>query len=67
MLAADREPMVQKALSWALRELVEHDAHAVTAFVDAHERALSGLVKREVRHKLDTGLKNPRKGARPAP
>jgi 3-methyladenine DNA glycosylase AlkD len=62
MLAADRERMVQQALSWALRELVIHDAQAVATFVNAHESELSSQVKREVRHKLDTGLKNPRRG-----
>ena len=61
MLAADREDMVQKALSWALRELVVHDPGAVSAFLEAHEGVLAARTKREVRHKLSTGLKNPRK------
>ena len=60
MLAADREDMVQKALSWALRELVWHDAVAVQAFLDTHDDHLAARVKREVRNKLTTGLKNPR-------
>jgi 3-methyladenine DNA glycosylase AlkD len=63
MLAADEERMVQQALSWALRDLVVHDATAVTAFVDAHENDLSSRTSREVRHKLATGLKNPRRSA----
>jgi hypothetical protein len=62
MLAGDREIMVQKALSWALRELVVHDAVAVSRFLDAHAD-LSALVKREVRRKLATGRKNPPRGA----
>ena len=62
MLAADREDMVQKALSWALRVLIWHDAHAVQAFLDRHDRQLAARVKREVRNKLATGLKNPRIG-----
>ena len=62
MLAADREDMVQKALSWALRELVWHDADAVQAFLDMHDDHLAARVKREVKNKLDTGLKNPRRG-----
>ena len=61
MLAADREDMVQKALSWALRELVWHDANAVQAFLHAHDGHLAARVKREVKSKLDTGLKNPRR------
>lgn len=61
MLAADREDMVQKALSWALRELVWHDADAVHAFLDTRDKDLAARVKREVRAKLATGLKNPRR------
>jgi hypothetical protein len=64
VLAGDREIMVQKALSWALRELVWHDPMAVAHFVDAHEDALSSLAKREVRHKLTTGLKNRRRASK---
>ena len=62
MLAADGEDMVQKALSWALRELVWHDADAVRSFLEAHDDHLAARVKREVRSKLTTGLKNPRRG-----
>ena len=62
MLAADHEDMVQKALSWALRELVWHDADAVQSFLDVHDDHLAARVKREVRTKLTTGLKNPRRG-----
>ena len=62
MLAADREDMVQKALSWALRELVWHDSDAVRSFLDVHDEHLAARVKREVRSKLTTGLKNSRRG-----
>ena len=61
ILAADHEDMVQKALSWALRELVWHDADAVQHFLDAHDENLAARVKREVRNKLTSGLKNPRR------
>ena len=61
MLAADREDMVQKALSWALRELVWHDRDAVQHFLEAHDEHLAARVKREVRNKLTSGLKNPRR------
>ena len=60
LLAADPDDMVVKALSWALRELVGHDPRAVRAFLDEYEMVLAGRVKREVQHKLETGLKNPR-------
>ena len=62
MLAAAREDMVQKALSWALRELVWHDSDAVRSFLDVHDEHLAARVKREVRSKLTTGLKNSRRG-----
>lgn len=60
-LAADHEDMVWKALSWALRELVWHDAEAVRSFLEAHDDHITARVKREVRNKLATGLKNPRR------
>ena len=59
-LVADRDDMVVKALSWALRQLVVWDPNAVHAFLDAHDKALAARVRREVRNKLETGLKNPR-------
>ena len=55
---SDRDDMVTKALSWALRELVVHDRAAVEAFLAAHDDLLAAHVKREVRNKLTTGLKN---------
>jgi 3-methyladenine DNA glycosylase AlkD len=61
LLVADHEDMVVKALSWALRELVYFDPHAVEAFLEKHDDVLAGRVKREVGSKLRTGLKNPRK------
>lgn len=62
-LAHDPDDMVAKALSWALRALVVHDADAVGAFLEEQEAVLAARVKREVRHKLATGLKNPRRTA----
>jgi 3-methyladenine DNA glycosylase AlkD len=61
MLVADHDDMVVKALSWALRQLVVHDPDAVWDFLHTHDDALAARVKREVRNKLTTGLKNPRK------
>ncbi len=58
-LAADHDDMVVKALSWALRELVPHDPPAVSAFLAEYDAVLAARVKREVRHKLATGRKNP--------
>jgi 3-methyladenine DNA glycosylase AlkD len=61
LLVADHDDMVVKALSWALRELVVHDPDAVDEFLSQYEDALAARVKREVRNKLTTGLKNPRR------
>lgn len=60
LLVDDADDMVVKALSWALRVLVVHDPDAVRGFLSEHDDVLASLVKREVRNKLTTGLKNPR-------
>jgi 3-methyladenine DNA glycosylase AlkD len=62
-LVADRDDMVEKALSWALRVLATREPGAVVTFMADHERALAARVKREVGNKLSSGLKNPRKRA----
>ena len=62
ILERDRDPMVAKALSWALRELAKRDPGAVRAYLEARAGVLPALVLREVRNKLETGLKNPRRG-----
>jgi 3-methyladenine DNA glycosylase AlkD len=59
MLVEDRDDMVVKALSWALRELVVHDPEAVRKFTRVHDEMLAARIKREVRNKLETGLKSP--------
>jgi 3-methyladenine DNA glycosylase AlkD len=61
LLVDDHDDMVEKALSWALRQLVVHDAAAVSNFITGHEARLGSRVKREVSHKLRTGLKSPRR------
>ena len=61
LLVEDRDDMVVKALSWALRELVPYDPAAVRDFLERHKQALAARVSREVRNKLETGLKNPRR------
>ncbi|MBE0411751.1 MAG: DNA alkylation repair protein, partial [Anaerolineales bacterium] len=57
----DCEDMVIKALSWALRELVVHDVRAVEEFLSKYEGILAARAKREVKHKIKTGLKFPRR------
>ena len=61
LLVDDRDDMVVKAMSWALREIVVHDPDAVRGFLTEYEEVLAARVKREVRNKLTTGLKNPRR------
>lgn len=61
LLVHDHDDMVVKALSWALRELVVHDADAVVNFLHEHQDVLSARVIREVSNKLVTGLKYPRR------
>jgi 3-methyladenine DNA glycosylase AlkD len=63
-LVDDHDDMVEKALSWALRELVVHDPRAVEAFLKAHAGRLGSRVRREVGNKLRTGLKSPPPGTR---
>ena len=57
-LVDDRDDMIVKALSWALRELSKADANAVQQFVDDHRDAIAPRVKREVSNKLTRGTKN---------
>ena len=66
LLVADRDDMVVKALSWALRALAERDHAAVRRFVAARGERLAARVRREVGHKLRTGRKNPRRAERVA-
>ncbi|HEY1378541.1 MAG TPA: DNA alkylation repair protein, partial [Gemmataceae bacterium] len=56
-LASDRDDMVVKALSWALRELAKRDPAAVRGFLARHGDRLAARVRREVVSKLTTGLK----------
>jgi 3-methyladenine DNA glycosylase AlkD len=57
-VVSDRDDMVVKALSWALRELAKRDPAPVVAFLEEHEELLPARVKREVRRKIETGRKN---------
>lgn len=58
LLVADREDMVVKALSWALRSVIAHDAARVRAFMAEPDAELAPRVRREVGAKLRTGLKS---------
>jgi 3-methyladenine DNA glycosylase AlkD len=53
--------MVVKGMSWALRELAKRDPAAVEGFLREQAGALAARVVREVRNKLTTGRKNPKR------
>ena len=55
----DHADLINKAMSWALRELAKVDAIPVIDFIDQYEDRLHSRVLREVRNKIKTGRKNP--------
>lgn len=57
-VVTDRDDMIVKALSWALRELSKSDKTAVENFMEKYDEQLAGRVRREVYTKLETGRKN---------
>ena len=61
VLIDDHDDMVVKAMSWALRELIPHDAEVVRDFLRKYDHVLASRIKREVNNKLTTGLKNPKR------
>jgi 3-methyladenine DNA glycosylase AlkD len=60
LLVPDKDDMVIKALSWALREMAKKHPEEAENFLAEHKLVLSARVTREVSSKLTTGLKNPR-------
>ena len=54
----ERQHMIWKALSWALRELSKRDREAVWDFLEKYESRCPKQVVREVTHKLEFGTKN---------
>jgi hypothetical protein len=65
LLIDDREDMIVKAVSWALRMLAPWQPKAVEDFLETHGDRLAPRVRREVRNKLRTGHKNPKSGPTP--
>lgn len=60
-LVDDRDDMVVKALSWALRELAKRDPESASRFIEQEGTRLATRVRREVKTKLETGRKVRRK------
>jgi 3-methyladenine DNA glycosylase AlkD len=61
MVLDDRDDMVVKAVSWALRELAKRQPAVVERFISVHDERLAPRVRREVHSKLRTGLKSARR------
>lgn len=59
LLVDDRDDMVVKAMSWALRALGTREPNAVQRFLIDYKGRLASRVVREVGNKLRTVLKNP--------
>jgi 3-methyladenine DNA glycosylase AlkD len=59
LLIDERDEMIVKALSWALRVLVARDPEVVRQFIEGNDARLPALVRREVRQKPATGRKSP--------
>jgi 3-methyladenine DNA glycosylase AlkD len=57
-VVGERQPMIWKALSWALRELSKRDKAAVWDFLEKHAQKMSKQAVREITHKLEFGTKN---------
>jgi hypothetical protein len=64
LLLKDRDEMVVKALSWALRELAVREPALVDRYMTSNEHLIAARVVREVRNKLKFGLKNPKRSPR---
>jgi 3-methyladenine DNA glycosylase AlkD len=60
-LKHDRDDMIVKALSWALRELTAHYPKELRKYLKHNSENLPARVLRELGNKLETGLKNPKK------
>jgi len=61
ILAADHDPMIYKAVSWALRSVISTHRAQVDRFLHDYSDVLKPVVIREVRAKLITGRKTPAK------
>lgn len=54
----DRDDMIVKALSWALRELSKSNRPAVIGFMFRYNDRLANHIRKEVTNKLETGKKS---------
>lgn len=61
ILMEDRDDMVVKAMSWALRSLARRDPDSARAYMERNQEKLASRAIRELTNILTTGLKNPRR------
>ena len=61
-LIDERDPMITKAASWSLRQMIKHQASDVETYVASRADRMAALPRREVRNKLNTGRKSGRVG-----
>jgi 3-methyladenine DNA glycosylase AlkD len=61
LLLEDRDDVVVKALSLALRALAARLPQPVRSFLEQHRERVAASVQREVRNTLTAGVKNPRR------
>lgn len=64
-LRADRRPLVAKAISWLLRDLIKHHRDEVEEYLERRADLLPAVAVRETRNKLRTGTKRGHGGAAP--
>ena len=58
LVVDDHKDMINKALSWALRELAKVEKQPVIEFIEEYRNRLNKKVLREVGNKLEKGTKN---------
>jgi 3-methyladenine DNA glycosylase AlkD len=56
-LQAERDPLIAKAISWALRAMSQQQPELARSYLDAHAADLPAIAVRETRRKLETGKK----------
>lgn len=53
----EKDPLITKAISWALRAMSQQQPDLVRSYLDAHAASLPAIAVRETRKKLETGKK----------
>jgi 3-methyladenine DNA glycosylase AlkD len=56
-LKSEKDPLVTKAISWLLREMIKHYGGEVAAYLKENKESLPKIAVRETKRKLETGRK----------